>query len=156
MTGGGERGGRLLGLDVGDRRIGVAVSDPEQHLAVPLRTLVQDGRGGDLDALERLVRDEEIVGIVVGLPLSLSGESGAQANSARAYAKRLQSRLGVDVYLYDERLSTQQALRMTAEDNRGGRRRGRSSGADTDALAASIILQAFIDSRRFDSAREGA
>jgi putative Holliday junction resolvase len=90
---------------------------------------------------------------VVGLPLSLSGEAGRQAERTMAFADALRDRLGFTVHLWDERLSTQEAQRRMAEERPGagatkGRRlRSRKVAADTDALAASIILQAFLDSR---------
>jgi putative holliday junction resolvase len=144
--------GRLLGLDIGERRVGVAISDPEQRLAVPLHSLVRDGRGSELAALMELARREEVAGLVVGLPLSLSGDPGAQAQSTRAFAGRLEAELGLEVQFWDERLSTQEALRLTlpAEGTRGRRRSGKAPAADTDALAAAIILQAYLDSRRQD------
>lgn len=144
--------GRLLGLDAGDRRIGLAVSDPARSFALPLRSVERDGRGGEVDAIEAVVRDQEIAELVVGLPLSLSGEAGPQAESARAFGRELEARLGLPVHLWDERLSTQEAQRLVTEgrDARDRGRRGRSHGpsADLDALAASIILQAYIDSLR--------
>jgi putative Holliday junction resolvase len=91
---------------------------------------------------------------VVGLPLSLSGESSAQTERARAFARRLEERFGLPVHLWDERLSTQEAIRRTEGEGRRGGRRGRSRqtpAADTDAIAASIILQAYLDARRFES-----
>lgn len=144
--------GRILGLDVGDRRIGVAVSDPDGHFALPLNSIVRDGRGLELERIADLVREDEISAIVVGLPLSLSGESGAQAEISTAFARKLEETLGLPVHLYDERLSTREANRLVTEDGRGGGgRRGRQKGPtpDTDALAASIILQAYLDARRF-------
>jgi putative Holliday junction resolvase len=140
--------GRLLGLDVGERRIGVAITDPEQRLAVPLRSVVRDGRGGELEALAALVLDEEVAGLVVGLPLTLRGEAGAQAATTQAFAEVLGRRLGLPVLFWDERLSTREALQRVAgiaKDQRRGSR-SRTRAADTDALAASIILQAYLDS----------
>lgn len=96
--------------------------------------------------------------IVVGLPLSLSGESGAQAGRATDFAETLKARVQLPIHMVDERLSTQEALRRVADEPRGrGNRRekGRSQAADTDALAASIILQAFLDRERFRSAPAG-
>jgi putative Holliday junction resolvase len=143
--------GRILGLDVGDRRIGVAVSDPDGHFALPLNSIVRDGHGGEIDRIADVVREDEISAVVVGLPLSLSGESGAQAELSMAFAKTLETRLGLPVHLYDERLSTREANRIVSDEGRGGGRRGRAKGPapDTDAIAASIILQAYLDARRF-------
>jgi putative Holliday junction resolvase len=146
---------RILGLDAGERRIGVAISDPERSFALPLRSVERDARGGsDFEALAALARDEEVDEIVVGLPLSLSGEDSAQTQRARDFAAELERRLGLTVHLWDERLSTQEALRLVAGPERGGGRRGRGRqtppAADTDALAASIILQAYLDAHRIE------
>ncbi len=102
--------------------------------------------------------EEEVSELVVGLPLSLSGELGAQAISASEFAQGLMVRLRLPVHMYDERLSTQEAIRRVSEEPRGrGNRkeRHRSEAADTDAIAASIILQAFIDRQRFKDAMAG-
>jgi putative Holliday junction resolvase len=145
----------MLGLDAGDRRIGVAISDPDRHFALPLRTIERDRRGGEFTALADLIREEEVTEVVVGLPLSLSGDSSAQTEAARAFASELQGHIGLPVHMYDERLSTQEAMRRVSDEPRGRRDRrdrGRPSDADTDALAASIILQAFLDRERFKGA----
>jgi putative Holliday junction resolvase len=146
----------MLGLDAGDRRIGVAISDPDRHFALPLRTIERDRRGGEFTALADLVREEEVTEVVVGLPLSLSGDSSAQTEAARAFAEELQTRLSMTVHMYDERLSTQEAMRRVSDESPRGRRdrrdRGRAGDADTDALAASIILQAYLDRERFRGA----
>lgn len=147
---------RVLGLDAGERRIGVAISDPDASFALPLRSVDRDAKGGrDFEALADLARDEEVAEIVVGLPLSMSGEDSAQTQRARDFAAELERRLGLTVHLWDERLSTQEALRRVGHEGRGaaGRRgRGRPTppAADTDALAASIILQAYLDSKRIE------
>lgn len=143
--------GRILGLDVGERRIGVAISDPDGSFALPLNSI--DRRGTDaIEAIASLARQDEVTAIVVGLPLSLSGDRGAQAESVTVFARDLERRLDIPVHFYDERLSTQEALRRTADAEsqaRGSRRgRGRSVSADMDALAASIILQAYLDRQR--------
>ncbi len=139
--------GRILGLDAGDRRIGVAISDPDRHFALPLRSIERNGH--EFDAIGSLVRDEEVTEVVVGLPLSLSGESGKQAQSATAFADDLAARLQLPVHLWDERLSTQEAIRMGQGERRGGRgSRQRGPQIDVDAMAASIILQAYLDRQR--------
>lgn len=138
----------MLGLDVGDRRIGVAVSDPDRRFALPLHSIDRK-QGGEMEAIAAVVREDEVAEIVVGLPLSLSGESGPQAASAKAFAQDLERQLSLPVHLWDERLSTREALGRVEGARRAGRRdRGRQPEADTDALAASIILQAFLDGHR--------
>lgn len=143
--------GRVLGLDVGERRIGVAVSDPERRFALPLRSVERDRQSGELGAIDSLARADEVVEVVVGLPLSLSGESGPQAESTTAFARELERHLGLPVRLWDERLSTQEALRRVGDEGPSRKRRrerSQTTGADTDALAASIILQAYLDRQR--------
>ena len=143
-----DKPGRVLGLDVGDRRIGVAVSDPDRRFALPLESIDRKA-GNEFDAIKAFVHEDEIDEVVVGLPLSLSGESGSQAAIAIAFARDLEHRLNLPVHMWDERLSTREALGRVEAPRRGHRReRGRQAEADTDALAASIILQAFLDGRR--------
>ena len=141
--------GRVLGLDAGERRIGVAISDPARSFALPLRSLLVDGR--ELESIRVLAAAEEVAEVVVGLPLSLRGEDSAQTQRARDFAARVGSSLGLPVHLWDERLSTAEAQRL-GEDRgttRGRRRRGRQTPpVDVDALAASIILQAYLDRLR--------
>ena len=141
-----------LGLDVGERRVGVAVSDPERRLAVPLRSV---GRDGAIEALAVLAREYEVADVVVGLPLTLRGEAGPQAESASAFARELERRLRLPVHLWDERLSTQEAQRrVLAPSKRRGRRERTPRPVDTDALAASIILQAYLDRQRLAQSGE--
>ncbi len=110
--------GRLLGLDAGERRVGIAISDPEQRLAVPLRTVARDVARAEIGDLARA---EEIAGIVIGLPLSLSGESGEQAARTREFARALEKALNLPVAFWDERLSSQEADRILAPSGRQGR-----------------------------------
>jgi len=134
---------RTLGLDVGERRIGVAVSDPDGTMAFPLRTHERRG-ADDAAALLELARREEAGRIVVGLPVSLDGTYGAQAEVSSAFAEQLRRAGDLEVFLWDERLSSQEAdhhLRVAG-------RRGKDAKARRDAIAASIILQSFLDSRR--------
>ncbi len=142
-------GGRTLGLDVGDRRIGVAISDPDGRLAVPVRTIERDRRGGEMEANERLAREEEVVLVVVGLPLSLSGERGQQAERTAEVGRDLERRLGLPVVFWDERLSTAEAERWAPEIARSERRaRAKPSRVGTDAMAATVILQGYLDRQR--------
>jgi putative Holliday junction resolvase len=141
---------RILGIDAGDRRIGVAISDPARSFALPLRSILADGR--EMDALRTLAAAEEVGELVVGLPLSLSGEDSAQTQRVRDFANRLEAYLLLPVQLWDERLSTSEAQRLSDDPGRSRTRRGRARQAppiDTDALAASIILQAYLDRLRF-------
>jgi putative Holliday junction resolvase len=134
-----------LGIDVGSVRIGVAASDPEGRLAVPVTVLRRDRRGADLDAIAAIATEREAVEIIVGLPRSLSGGEGPAAVAARQYADRLTAKVGpIPVRLVDERLSTVEAtrgLRAAGVDSRTGRE-------SVDAAAAVVILQHALDSFR--------
>lgn len=143
--------GRRLGVDVGEVRVGVALSDPSGVLATPLVTLKRDKRGGaDLDALAALVAEHEVVEVVVGLPRTLAGRHGTAARAAQDYAQALAHTLAqrldnaVPVRLTDERLTTVSAARMLAE--RGVR--GRKQRAVVDQAAAVEILQGWLEARR--------
>jgi putative Holliday junction resolvase len=134
---------RSLGLDVGERRIGIAISDPDGRIAVPLRMIERRGKG-DPAAIAELTAREEVERIVVGLPLSLDGSRGAQAQAAEAFAGALRAVTPVEVVLYDERLSSVEADRHL----HAAGLRGKPARAARDSTAAAIILQAYLDSRR--------
>lgn len=141
------RPGRRLGVDVGEVRIGVALSDPSGILATPLVTLNRGWSGGtDLEALAALVVEHEVVEVVVGLPRTLAGRHGPAARAAQDYARALAKRIGagVPVRLTDERLTTVVATRVLAD--RGIR--GRKQRATVDQAAAVEILQGWLDTRR--------
>lgn len=134
-------GGRLMALDVGERRVGVAVSDENAVIASPLA--VVDRRRDDLAEVARLVAAWEVDRLVVGLPTGLSGREGPQAALVRAYAARLAAHLGPEppIAFWDERLTTAIAERaLIATGARRAERRER-----IDAVAAAVILQSFLD-----------
>ncbi len=133
-------GGRVLGLDLGDVRIGVAISDADRRLAVPLGT-IRTGAPSDLRAIAEIVREHGVTLVVVGHPLSLSGEVGPAARKAETFAEALRAILSVPVVLQDERLSTVEADRALREAGAGGRERR----AAVDRAAATVILQAYLD-----------
>lgn len=135
--------GRVLGLDLGDARIGVAISDPDRRLAVPLGT-VHTGAPADLKAIAKLVGENGVELVVVGLPLRLSGSAGESARKAEEFAGALRSVLPVPVVLHDERLSTVEAERALRDAGMSGRRRRRS----VDRSAATVILQSYLDADR--------
>jgi putative Holliday junction resolvase len=142
---------RFLGLDVGERRIGVAISDPNGQVAVPLRTLQAGTQETAVQAIAALVAEEGVEGVVVGLPLRLDGSVGQQAESVQEFVRLLLPAVNVSVTLWDERLSTVQAEQLLRRESRStptGRRASRkSSKAEQDSLAAAIILQGYLDSR---------
>lgn len=147
---------RILGLDVGERRIGVAISDPFGSFALPLRSITRARARDDLEAIARICESEEVAEVVAGLPVSLSGDEGAQAQVTRDFAAVLEKRLGLPVRLWDERLSSREADRRVQDSRGRGRDRGtRTPAVDTDAIAASIILQAYLDHLRFAAPRTG-
>jgi putative pre-16S rRNA nuclease len=135
--------GRVLALDLGDVRIGVAVSDQERRVAVPVGT-VHTGAPQDLKAIAKLVGEHDVSVIVVGHPLFMSGARGPRAQHAEEFADALRSILSVPVELHDERLSTVEADRVLREAGASGRERRRA----VDRSAAAIILQAWLDAHR--------
>ncbi len=137
--------GRILGVDWGAVRIGLALSDETQTLASSLETLVRRrGKRFPMSRLLELVAAHGPVGVVVGLPLTLEGEEGPSAAESRTLATAVGGRTGLPVELWDERLSTARALRLVREQE--GSTRGRKE--DVDALAAAVLLQGFLDARR--------
>ncbi len=137
--------GRVMGVDVGTVRVGLALSDPTGTLASPLETLKRAKDGSDVDRLAALVVEHEVTEVVVGEPRHLSGASGASAEDAGAYAQQLADRIpDVPVHLIDERLSTVTA----ASHLREGGIDSRKQRAVIDQAAAVVILQAFLDGRR--------
>ena len=135
--------GRVLGLDLGDARIGVAISDPARRLAVPLGK-VRTGAPQDLKTIAELVREHQVNLVVVGHPLRLSGGAGERARLAERFAEALGSILGIPIVLQDERLSTAEADRALKAAGASGRRRRRT----VDRSAATVILQAWLDAQR--------
>ncbi len=123
---------RYLALDVGDRRIGLAVGDDAHGLSRPLRTLVRRSVVKDLAEIERIAREETVDALLIGLPLNLSGEEGHQAERVRRFATASE-KLGLPVRLYDERHTSSEA------EIRGAR--------DIDAGAATILLEDFLAQR---------
>jgi putative pre-16S rRNA nuclease len=135
--------GRVLGLDLGDARIGVAISDAARRMAVPLGT-VRTGAPADVRAIADIIREHGVTLVVVGHPLLLSGEAGERAHHAERFAGAIEKALGVPVRLQDERLSTVEAERALRESGTSGRdRRG-----TIDRSAATVILQAWLDTDR--------
>jgi putative Holliday junction resolvase len=140
-----EETGRLLGLDIGHRRIGVAVSDPLGMVASPWG-YVAVGRDEGLPDVCALVTQLEVVRIIVGLPLAMDGQERDAAQGVRAWVERLCGQVSVPVELWDERLSTLAAERALLES--GMRREKRK--VRRDAVAAALILQSYLDARRVD------
>jgi putative Holliday junction resolvase len=135
--------GRLLGLDVGAKRIGLAVSDPLSITAQGLETLHRTNKRRDLEQLGGIMRQHEIAEIVVGYPLNMRGDAGRQAQKVAAFAEELRRRFGVPVHLWDERLTSAEANRVLGETAMSTRRRAEV----VDRMAAVLILQSFMQNR---------
>jgi putative holliday junction resolvase len=136
----------MLGLDVGARRIGIAISDPLGITAQGLDTLHRQNKRLDFEKLEKIVRDYGVTQIVVGLPLRMSGLEGTQAEKMQLFAEELRKRFQLPVHLWDERLTSAQANRLLRETEMSIKRRGQV----VDQMAAVLILQSFMDSRGND------
>lgn len=132
---------RLLGVDTGEKRIGLAVCDPLGIVAVPLCVLARRGRG-DLEDIAEIARREAVEEIVVGLPLSLNGTTGPQALRALHFGHALREQSGLPVVFWDERFSTVEAERGMLDAGLSRRRRD----ARRDASAAAVMLQDYLDS----------
>jgi len=133
---------RYLAIDYGIKRTGLAVCDARETIASPLKVLA--GQRRLIEEIEQIVASENIEGIVLGLPLNMDGSQGPQARQVLAFADRLKQRLGIPIYLQDERLSSfgaEEKLQTTGLSRAKRRER-------LDALAAAEILQAFLDERR--------
>ncbi len=132
---------RILGLDVGLKRIGMAVSDPLGITAQGLQTLQRQNKRLDFEVLERAIRDHEVREIVVGNPLRMSGGASRQSEKIAAFAEELRKRFSLPVHLWDERLTSVQANRLLRETELSIAKRA----AAVDRMAAVLILQSYLD-----------
>jgi len=140
---------RILGLDVGDVRIGMALSDETATLATGLATYERVGPRKDKKAVGALVREHDVAEVVVGLPRTLAGEIGPQAEKVLAFTEELRRSLPVPVASWDERFTTSMATQALIE---GGVSRKNRKGM-VDRVAAVLILQSYLDSRKIADAR---
>lgn len=132
---------RLFGLDIGEKRIGVAVSDPDLRVATPLEVIDAEETFRVGSRLTALVQEYEVGGMVVGLPRSLDGSEGPQAARVRALGRKIEQRSGLSIRYVDERMSSVEARRRMTEMGLSSRQqRGR-----VDMIAAAVILQAYLD-----------
>ena len=134
----------VLGIDLGRKRIGLAISDASERIALPAGTLESKGRQRDLAAIRALVSERGVRHVVVGLPLHMDGRAGPEAAAARAFAAALAAELALPVELLDERWSTVEAERALRETGASRRRRARGAA---DTLAATLLLRTFLDRR---------
>ena len=140
---------RIIGIDLGEKRIGVAMSDELGIIAQPLTTIQRGSFPDDCAALDALVKQYAVERIVMGLPLHMSGESGDSSNKSLKYGKKLEGCLGIPVVFWDERLTTVAAERSLLEcDMRRGRRK-----TVIDMVAASLILDGYL---RGEQLRQGS
>jgi putative pre-16S rRNA nuclease len=134
---------RILGLDVGARRIGLAISDPLGITAQGLETLHRQNKRRDFEELERVIRKFEVTEIVVGNPLRMSGATGTQSEKVGRFAEELRARFQLPVHLWDERLTSAEANRLLRSSEMSIKRRGEV----VDRLAAVLILQSWMEAR---------
>ena len=139
---------RLLGLDVGSKTIGLAIADSEFTIASPLETIRRSKFTADAIALERVVREREIGGLIVGLPVNMDGSEGPRCQSVRQFARNLLERIDLPLAFWDERLSTMAVTRTLIEADMSRKRRGEV----VDKMAASFILQGALDYLRSHAA----
>lgn len=132
---------RVLSLDVGSKRIGLAVSDELGITAQGLETLQRKNKRHDLEYLRRVIRQYEIKEMVVGLPLRMSGAEGAQSGKIRDFAAELQKKFGLPVHLWDERLTSAEANRLLRQTDLSIEKRGKA----VDRMAAVLILQSWME-----------
>jgi len=132
---------RVLALDVGSKRIGVAVSDPLGITAQGLPTIQRQNKRRDLETLRQLLANYAVREIVIGLPLRLSGAEGTQSEKMRAFADLLRSEFGVTVHLWDERWTSTQANRLLREAELSIEKRAQA----VDRMAAVLILQSWLE-----------
>mgnify|MGYP001283702435 FL=1 len=139
-----EQPGRVMALDLGEKRIGIALSDPTRTIAAAHSVLSRRSRQEDFAHYDQLIAANGVTLLVVGLPMTLGGQEGQRAAWVRDYAAELAARLAVPVALWDESLSTVEAEAAL----RAQGRRGRKLRQRVDAVAATIILQSYLDAQR--------
>ena len=138
--------GPVLGVDLGEKRIGLAVSDPGGSIAFPAGFVVSHGRARDVAALREMVEERGIVRVVVGFPIHLDGRASPGSQAARSFADALGEATGLPVDLLDERW-TSQAAELSLSESKGGRKKRREA---VDAVAATLLLRTYLE-RQFPS-----
>jgi putative Holliday junction resolvase len=135
----------LLGLDVGEKTIGVAVCDGMQMIASPVCTVQRRKFADDMAELSKIIQQYHAVGVVIGLPVNMDGSHGKRVQSVRSFASNLQKNLSIEVHFWDERMSSQVAEKMMLSMDISRQRRAER----IDKLAATYILQGFLDAKQF-------
>jgi putative Holliday junction resolvase len=143
---------KFLGLDVGNRRVGIAFGDSELRLATPVDVITRATIAQDVSVIGQYVHEFDAARLIVGLPRNMDGTLGAQAEAVTRYAERVAGALNLPLAFWDERLTTVEATRRTQETDGSrqsarGMRRTKKSRVGLDAIAASVILQDYIDNR---------
>jgi len=134
-------GSRLLGIDLGTKRIGIAISDYNQKIATPLQTLNKSKQGKLIDELESIITEYDIKGIIIGNPINMDGTYGKSSQSAKDIAINISNKIDIPVSLWDERLSTVGAFNLSSELDINVSKREK----DIDKFAAAFILQGALD-----------
>ena len=134
-------GSRLLGIDLGSKRIGIAISDYNQKIATPLQTLDKSKQGKLIDELESIITEYDIKGIIIGNPINMDGTYGKSSQSAKDIAINISNKIDIPVSLWDERLSTVGAFNLSSELDINVSKREK----DIDKFAATFILQGALD-----------
>ena len=134
-------GSRLLGIDLGTKRIGIAISDYHQKIASPLQTLDKSKQGKLIDELESIITENDIKGIIIGNPINMDGTYGKSSQSAKDIAINISNKIDIPVSLWDERLSTVGAFNLSSELDINVSKREK----DIDKFAAAFILQGALD-----------
>lgn len=135
---------RVLGIDLGSKRIGIATSDRSGTIATPYTVLLRCGSmGGDHRNIAKMVVEEEAEAVIVGLPLNMDGSEGRAAQAARVEAARMATVVGVPVHVHDERLTTVEADRVLMEQKMNAQARRRV----VDKVAAAVMLQSWLDTQ---------
>ena len=137
---------RILGLDIGDRKIGVALSDPSQVLATPLSTIIREEDAKTINQITALVKKYSASQIIIGLPYSLSGAIGKQAEKVLAFKQKIAAVVNVEIIMQDERLSSVSANQKLREAGK----KGSKLKNEMDAAAATVILQSYLDEMKMN------
>jgi putative Holliday junction resolvase len=142
--------GRVLGLDVGDRRIGLALSDSCGILASPLTIIEHTTESGDIEVILKIVKEREAERVIVGLPRLMNGDIGPQAQKVQAFTEAMRLHTQIPIEYRDERLTTVEAQRLHQES--GSKKKNRN--IRYDAMAAAVILQDYLEEQAANNQRE--
>ena len=143
---------RVMGIDFGEARIGIALSDPTGLIATPKLVLAEKDKGRQVTRVIELAREYDVQKIVVGIPFHLDGEEGVMATTAEKYAAKLERVSGLEVIRVDERLSSVEAERIMKMTRSKGRKKGLKQ--ELDMVAAAVILQSYLDGTTFIASSE--